>query len=40
MAEFILGIGVSLVVGGFTLLIWTMREQGLIPSKPRIRRKG
>lgn len=40
MAEFILGIGVSLVVGGFALLIWAMRQQGLISSKPRIRRKG
>jgi len=40
MAEFILGIGVSLVVGGVVLLVWAMRQQGLITSKPRYRRKG
>jgi hypothetical protein len=40
MVEVILAIAIFMVVGGFTLLIWTMRQQGLITSKPRYRRKG
>jgi len=40
MVEFILGVAVAMVVGGVILLIWTMRQQGLITSKPRYRRKG
>lgn len=40
MAELFLAVGIALVVGGFTLLIWTMKQQGLLSSKPRYRRKG
>lgn len=35
MAEFFLGVGITLVVGGAIALAYSMRELGLLSYKPR-----